>query len=126
MPIRTIVQSHIATTETLVRLYFFLAQHMHRCLSETARLSYPEHELQSYLAVTRTEALDILSVNPVVKRTIEQECDRVFRLAAACRTEGAPTPGALEEWTVQRTILKHKTVALSDVLAVFRAAQAET
>src|SRR5215213_9829991 len=47
------VHSHIEITDTLVRLYVFLAQHMDRCISEAVRISYPEAELQSHLASTR-------------------------------------------------------------------------
>jgi hypothetical protein len=116
------VQSHIDITDTLSRLYLFLAQSMDRCLSEAARISYPEAELQSHLASTKATALDMLSVNQVVKRKVEQECNRVRSLVAACLTDGAEKAGALDELKAERVVLKHKTMALSDLLAVFRAA----
>ena len=116
------VLSHIDITDTLVRLYLFLAQSMDRCLSEAARISFPEAELQSHLASTRAAVLDMLSVNQVVKRKVEQECQRVLSLIAECLREGAGKAGALEELKVERAVLKHKTMALSDLLAVFRAA----
>ncbi|MBI3357520.1 MAG: hypothetical protein HY038_12270 [Nitrospirae bacterium] len=116
------VQSHIDITDTLSRLYLFLAQSMDRCLSEAARISYPEAELQSHLASTKARALDMLSVNQVVKRKVEQECNRVRSLVAACLTDGAEKAVALDELKAERVVLKHKTMALSDLLAVFRAA----
>ena len=116
------VHPHIDTTETLVRLYLFLAQHLDRCLNEAARITYPEQELQSHLASTRAEVMEILSVNRVVQGKVEQECNQVLSLAAACLTEGAGRPAAMEEVKAARVILKHKTMALSDLLAVFRAA----
>ncbi len=109
-------------TDTLVRLYVFLAQHMDRCLSEAARISYPESELQSHLTSTRARVLDMLSVNQVVKGKVEQECQRVLSLVAACLTDGAGKAAALDELKAERAVLKHKTMALSDLLAVFRAA----
>ena len=76
MKAQPIVQSHIHLTDMLAKLYLFLAQSLDRCVSEAARISYPEPELQSNLASTRTTLLDMLSVNQIVKGRVEQECDR--------------------------------------------------
>jgi histone H3/H4 len=114
--------SHIEITETLVRLYVFLAQDLDRCLNEAARRTYPEQDLQSHLASTRAEIMEMLSVNRVVKEKVEQECHRVLSLAAACLADGAGKTGAMEELKAERAVLKTKTMALSDLLAVFRAA----
>jgi hypothetical protein len=122
MTIHFTVHSHVEITDTLARLYLFLAQSLDRCVSEAARISYPEAELQSHLALTRAAALDMLSVNQVVRAKVEQECERVRALVAACLTDGAGMPVALEELKAERAVLKHKTMALSDLLAVFRAA----
>lgn len=122
MNVQPAVYSHIAITEALVRLYLFLAQSMDRCLSEAARISYPEAELQSHLASTRAAVLDMLVVNQVVKAKVEQECNRVQSLIMACLADGASKASALEELKADRAVLKHKTMALSDLLAVFRAA----
>lgn len=122
MKTQSVVHSHIDVTDTLARLYLFLAQSMDRCVSEAARISYPEAELQSHLAATKATVLDMLSVNPVVKAKVEQECDRVRALVMACVADGAATAVALDELKAERAVLKHKTMALSDLLAVFRAA----
>ena len=122
MKAQPVVYSHIEVTDTLARLYVFLAQSMDRCLSETARSDYPEAELESHLAATRATALDMLSVNQVVKAKVEQECDRVRSLIMACLGDGAAKVVALDELKAERAVLKHKTMALSDLLAVFRAA----
>ena len=116
------VHNHIEITETLVRLYVFLAQHLDRCLNEAARQTYPEQELQSHLASTRAEIMEMLSVNRVVKDKVEQECHRVLTLSAACLTGGAGKMAAMDELQAERAVLKNKTMALSDLLAVFRAA----
>ena len=112
----------IDITETLVRLYVFLAQNLDRCLNEAARTSYPEHELQSHLSTTKAEMMEILSVNRVVKNKVEQECNRALSLAAACLTDGSGKTAAIEALKAERVVLKNKTMALSDLLAVFRAA----
>jgi len=115
------VHSHIEITETLVRLYVFLAQELDRCLNEAARRNYPEQELQSHLVSTRAVMMEILSVNRVVKNKVEQECERVLTLSAACLTDGATKTAAMYELSAERAVLKTKTMALSDLLAVFRA-----
>jgi hypothetical protein len=116
------VQSHIDITDTLARLYLFLAQSLDRCMSEAARISYPEPQFQASLASTRATVLDMLSVNQVVKGKVEQECDRVGSLVTAYLADGAGKKEALDELKAERAVLKHKTLALSDLLAVFRAA----
>ncbi len=95
MNVQPAVYSHIDITETLARLYLFLAQSIDRCVSETARINYPEAELQSHLAVTRTTVLDMLSANPVVKAKVERECNRVRSLIMACLADGAAKVVAL-------------------------------
>jgi hypothetical protein len=66
--------------------------------------------------------MDLLTVNRVVKGKVEQECNRVLSIATACATDGPGKAAAIEELKVERAVLKHKTTALSDLLAVFRAA----
>lgn len=118
----TTAHGYLDITETLVRLYVFLTQKLDRCLNEAARTTYPEHELQAHLSSTRTEMMEMLSVNGVVKGKVEQECNRVLALTAACLTAGAGQAAAMEALKEERAVLKHKTMALSDLLAVFRAA----
>jgi hypothetical protein len=111
-----VVHSHIEITETLVRLYVFLAQTLDRCLNEVARRTYPEQALQLHLAATRAEMMEILSVNRVVKEKVEQECHRMLALSAACLTNESPKPAMMGEVNVERAVLKNKTMALSDLL----------
>ena len=122
MNVQSAIHSHIDITDTLTRLYLFLAQSMDRCLSEAARISYPEAELQSHLSSTEAAVLDMLAVNHVVKAKVEQECNYVRSLIMACLTDGAAKTVALDELKAERAVLKHKTMALSDLLAVFRTA----
>lgn len=121
MSSNTKAPNHIEITATLVRLYVFLAQYLDRCLDEAARKAYPDHELQAHLSTTRQSLMEILQVNPVVKGKVEQECARVLSLGAACLTGGAENASALHALKAERAILKDKTIALSDLLAVFRA-----
>jgi len=121
MNAQSVVHSHIDVTDTLARLYLFLAQSMDRCVNETARISYPEAELQSHLAATRATVLNMLSVNQVVKAKVEEECDRVASLIMACPADGTAKAAVLDELKAERAVLRHKTMALSDLLAVFRA-----
>ena len=112
---------HIEITETLVRLYVFLTQYLDRCLDEAARKTYPDEELHAHLVKTRATMADILAVNPVVKSKVEKECKDVLALGAAILKGGHERASAMEPMQVQRAILRNKTIALSDLLAVFRA-----
>jgi hypothetical protein len=115
---------YIEITETLLRLYVFLAQYLDRCLDDTIRKSFPESELQAHLSATRSRMLEILSVNRVVKGKVEQECERILSLGAGCLTgRGQPSApeGGIAALKAERTILQNKTIVLSDLLAVFRA-----
>jgi hypothetical protein len=112
---------HIEITETLVRLYVFLTQYLDRCLDQAARDSLPEEDMQAHLTTTKAKMMEILAVNPVVKGKVEQECNRVLSLGATCLKGGAEKPAALAELKAERAVLRNKTIALSDLLAVFRA-----
>ena len=113
--------SHIEITETLVRLYVFLTQYLDRCFDEAARTTYPDEELHAHLAKTRATMADILAVNPVVKNKVEKECADVLALGAAILKGGNERATSIEPMQAQRAVLRNKTIALSDLLAVFRA-----
>lgn len=105
----------------LVRLYVFLSQYLDRCFDEAARRSYPDAELEKHLAETRHHLMEILSVNPVVKKKLTEECDRILALGASCLKSGHADAKSRETIQGERAVLKHKTMALSDLVAVFRA-----
>jgi hypothetical protein len=115
------VNKHIEITETFVRLYVFLSQTLDRCLDQTQRASFPEKEHQAFLTEARNQMMEILTVNPVVKGKVEEECSRVLALAESYLKKAAGQKDALEQIQRERAILKTKLVALSDLLAVFRA-----
>ena len=117
----TSTKEQIDVAAALVRLYVFLAQYLDRCFDEAARKSYPESELHGHLSATRGQLMEILAVNPVVKKKLEQECDRILALGASCLKDGAADATTREAIQFERAILKNKTLALSDLVAVFRA-----
>ncbi|MDH4083813.1 MAG: hypothetical protein OEV99_09110 [Nitrospira sp.] len=104
-----------------VRLYVFLTQYLDRCCDEAARKSYPDTELQMHLDQTRQQLMEILSVNPVVKRKLADECDRILTLGASCLQSGGVDTKTREAIQAERVVLKNKTIVLSDLVAVFRA-----
>jgi hypothetical protein len=112
---------HIEITETLVRLYVFLAQYLDRCHDEAARQGFLESDLQAHLSATKAQMMEILSVNRVVKGKVEKECDHVLSLGAAYLKGGTGKKATLDELKAERAVLQNKTIALSDLLAVFRA-----
>ena len=75
----------------------------------------------THLRDTRSELMSILAVNPVVQNKLAQECDRIFALGASCMEAGAANVKTREAIQAERAILKTKTIALSDLVAVFRA-----
>ena len=121
MATHTHTHDYIGITEVLVRLYVFLTQYLDRCLDEAARKAYPDEELHAHLSTTRATMADILAVNPVVKSKVEKECKDVLALGAAILRGGHERTAAMEPMQAQRAILRNKTIALSDLLAVFRA-----
>lgn len=121
MAVQSPMPGHLEITETLVRLYVFLTQYLDRCQNEAARQSFPEQDLQAHLAKTKAKLMEILSVNRVVKEKVANECDRVLALGAACLKDGGKNQTTLEQMKAERAVLHNKTIALSDLLAVFRA-----
>jgi len=112
-------QTEIAAA--LVRLYVFLAQYLDRCFDEAARKTYPDAELHAHLDATRRRLMEILSVNPVVRQKLAEECDRILALGVSCLKTGTADAKTREAIHAERAVLKNKTIALSDLVAVFRA-----
>jgi hypothetical protein len=112
-------QTEIAAA--LVRIYVFLAQYLDRCFDEAARKTYPDAELQVHLTETRRQLMDMLVVNPVVQQKLAQDCDRILALGASCLRAGQADPAMREQIQSERAVLRNKTLALSDLVAVFRA-----
>ena len=114
-------QTQLDVAAALVRLYVFLAQYLDRCFDDAARKSYPDAELQVHLTETRRQLMSILSVNPVVKKKLGEECDRILALGETCLKSGGGDATARESIQTEKAVLKNKTMALSDLVAVFRA-----
>jgi hypothetical protein len=124
--VQTGVPSHIEITETLLRLYVFLAQYLDRCLDETLGRSLQEADLEAHLLATRKSVMEMLAVNRVVKGKVEHECQRILELAAGCLRDRQNSRASVQDHPTdllkaERAMLKTKTIALSDLLAVFRA-----
>jgi hypothetical protein len=120
MTAQSAASNHIDITETLVRLYVFLAQSLDRCIDAGHRDSFPEKDHAAFLNETRGKLMEALRVNPVVKGKIENECERVLALADAYLRPGSAQGSSLEQIKSERTQLQIKLIALSDLLAVFR------
>jgi len=95
MKAQSTVYGHIDITETLVRLYVFLAQDVDQCLHEAEQSTYPEHDL--HLSSTRAKMSEMLSVNRVVQGKVAEECTRVLALTSACLTDGSGKTAAKNE-----------------------------
>ncbi|WP_455377339.1 hypothetical protein [Petrachloros mirabilis] len=117
----TPASEQIEVAAAFVRLYVFLSNYLDRCFDEAARKTYPDADLQRHLDQTRQQLMDILSVNPVVKKKLSEECDRILALGASCLKTGAQDAKTREAIQTERAVLTNKTAALSDLVAVFRA-----
>jgi len=114
-------QGFIDITATFVRLYVFLTQYLDRCQDQAARETFPEKELQAHLSATRSSMNEILNVNPVVQAKVERECERILTLGGTLLKGGGDRSTVLKDIQAERAVLRDKTLALSDLLAVFRA-----
>ena len=116
------IPQHIRTTETLLRLYVLLAQYLDRCRSdEGSSSSLSEGEFQRHLDETRTSLTNLLSSNRIVPHKVEQEYERVMDLGKSL-TRKPEDAGLRSQVDQEREVLRIKTLALSDLLAVFRSA----
>jgi len=115
------VETQIDVAASLVRLYVLLSQYLDRCLDEASRKSFPEKDLQGHLTETRRHLLDLLSVNPVVKKKVGEEYDRILAIGAECVTSGSASGQPREAIQAERAVLRTKSIALSDLVAVYRA-----
>lgn len=114
-------KEQIDIAAALVRLYVFLAQYLDRCFDEAARKSDPDAGLQAHLTETRRLLMNILAVNPVVRKKLTEECDRILALGGSCLNMGNADAKTREMIQAERAMLKNKTIALSDLVALFRA-----
>ena len=114
-------QEQVNLAAALVRLYVLLTQYLDRCVDESVRSSCPDTEFRAHLVETRRQLLDIVSVNPVVKQKLTEECDRIVELGASCLKSSSADKTLRETIQAERAMLRNKTIALSDLVAVFRA-----
>ena len=63
----------------------------------------------------------MLAVNPVVKKKLTEECDRILALGGSCLHTANADAKVREMISSERAVLRNKTIALSDLVAVFRA-----
>ncbi len=115
------MSQHIELAEALVRLYMFLNQYIDSCEGDTVHMDDPQQNLETNLASTRAETLEILTVDPVVKGKLDKECERLFTVGAKSLMGGTEKVAALDVLGAHRVIFQNKTMALSDLLAVYRA-----
>ena len=106
-------------TETVLRLYVLLNQYLDRCQDQAAKEAFPESEFQEHLQATREKATELLATNRVVKDKVEAETERILQLGADC-VERARDHEIIDQLNKEREMLRMKTLAISDLLAVFR------
>ena len=110
---------HIEIAETFVRFYVLLSQHLDRCQDETLRQALPEEEFQYHLEGTREKLFDRIATNRVVKEKMSQEYQRIHALGIS-GADSNLSQATKTEIHDEREALRVKTLALSDLVAVYR------
>ena len=65
--------------------------------------------------------LAILNVSPVVRAKVDKECERVFTLGTKSLMGSTEKVAVLDVLDAARTIFQHRTMAIRDLLAIYRA-----
>ena len=97
--------NHVQSIETVWRLYVFLAEELDRS-RQARRETFLEQELRDPLSSTRAKAMEILSVNPMVKEKVDNECQRALALAADCLAERNGKSPAATNVQAEEAVLK--------------------
>ena len=111
---------HIKTTETLLRFYVLLGQFLDRCrVEESSSSTISEGEFHRHLVETKTSVTALLGTNRVVAEKVSQEYERFMQSGSDLMKN--PESSELKIQVEQdRDVLRTKSEALSDLLAVFR------
>lgn len=109
----------IHITETMLRLYVLLNQYLDRCQDQAVKETFPESDFQEHLRNTREQAKTLLGTNRVVKEKVEAEAERILQLGEHSIGRGNDEE-IKNKLAQEKEILRIKTLALSDLLAVFR------
>ena len=70
---------HIEIAETLMRLYIFLTQYIDSCEGDTARMGYPQMELNANFSVySEPKSWTFTRWSPAVLAKVDKECGAVL------------------------------------------------
>lgn len=110
----------VVITESLSHLYLGLTRYLD-WIHENPKQSEETAQQTKRLIQTSRDGLETyLSKNPVVQRSVEEECAFVFSIVEQA-THGGLTPKLIEKMTIERAKLQTKIVALTDLVALFKA-----
>jgi len=104
-------------TETVLRFYVFLRHYLDRFHDQAAKEAFPESEFRKHLRVTQVKVTELLTSNRVVKQKVAAESNGILQLGSDSVERRSGVTGQLAK---ERELLRVKTVAISDLLAVFR------
>ncbi len=106
----------VGVTELLSHLYLGLTRYLdwiHEKSEETAG------QIKRLIKAARDGLEIILSKNPVVQRSVDEECTLVFSIVEEA-INGGITPKLMEKISTERAMLQAKIVALTDLVAIFK------
>ena len=110
----------VVVTSLLSHLYLGLTRYLDWIHEGSSKSEKTEEEVKSLIQTTRDGLEKYLSKNPVVQRSVEEECALVFSIVKESTSSGL-TPKLMEKMTTERAKLQTKIVALTDLVALFKA-----
>ena len=110
----------VALTESLSHLYLGLTRYLDWIHENPEKSEETARQIKRLIQTARDGLETSFSKNPVVQRSVEEERALVFSMVEQA-THGGVTPKLIEKMTIERAKLQTKIVALTDLVALFKA-----
>jgi len=99
----------VDVTELLSHLYLGLTRYLDWLLESSQKSDESEAQIKTLIQAARGGLEKFLSKNPVVHRSVEEECALIFSIVAEATKDGV-TPKLMEKLTTERAKLQTKIV----------------
>ncbi len=110
----------VTVTELLSHLYLGLTRLLDSIHENSEKSKKTREEIKSLIQAAREGLEKYLSKNPVVRRNVEEEHALVSKIVEEAMNSGL-TPKVMEKMTTERAKLQTKIVALTDLIALYKA-----
>ena len=110
----------VEVTELLSHLYLGLTRYLDWIHESSEKSQETETEIKSLIQIARGGLEVNLAKNPVVQRSVQDECNLIYAIVEEATKEGI-TPKLMERMTTERAKLQTKIVTLTDLVALVKA-----